>query len=132
MERVREGMRAAYDVSAATYSDYDHAQFEIATTIAPESQAKVRAAVEAALLDVDAFRFHIPHIRRAIETEMRFFDKKNAHVLEEASLTVITEGRIPTNAENLARFAAVTEDDVTRFVRESLAIEKSLLVINES
>lgn len=132
MENVREGMRAAYDVSAATHSDYDHAQFEIATTIAPESQAKVRAAVEAALLDVDAFRFRIRRIRRAIEMEMRFFDKKYAHVLEEASLAVITEGRIPTNAENLARFAAVTEDDVARFVRESLAIEKSLLVIHES
>lgn len=132
LERLRERMRATYHVSTDTYSRSDHADFEIEVHVAAERAQDIRAEVEASLLDIEMIRARVQRVRRATERQTLFMDLKSADILENASMSVAAIGRIETMEERLAAITSVSEDAVTRFVREDLAIEKSFLSITES
>ena len=112
--RVRERLRLAYGVDADTSFYQDHAILALKTEVAPKMVAKTRAALDAAIGEVDALVEGLPRLIEGFRRGLNFLEFPTATAIDVAAVSAVSaEPR--TTLETMADVQAVTADEFRRF-----------------
>ncbi len=132
MDRVREKLRATYNVDVNDLTLADHRIFSVTTQVAPKKVDVVRGIIEETMRDADAVCRELARLKDEYRLTVEFMELDIGETLDRAAIAVnATDARPRTVAEALALLDGIDEAAVADVMTTHLSPERAFVELIE-
>lgn len=130
--RIREEMRAVYGVEIKRHSGPEFSTMTIGVTCDTDRVSAIRGAIESVVADHEGILSEVESMKEKVAFLILMNDDALSDRVVAACRQMRYEGEILTNTERAKRFAALTKDDIARFLKKELTPDHCQVVTIEN
>lgn len=132
MHRIRERMRATYDVSVQVNRSLDFTQVDVGTKIPKRHYRAARRVIESALTDLRAVRAQIGPQLVWYRLDRAMEDASVTEAMAEAEGLIKTDRRPASSNEAALERLTAEPERVVRFIKERLPLKRAIISVFET